>query len=377
MANSVLTLQNIAREMLPLLKENLVAPMTMNMDYSEDFIGKGAEILVEKPAVFVADEFGGNINLQDVNEKSVLVKMDTIADVSFACSAKELALSMTQFKTKYLKSAASAIAQKINQDGLALYKSIPYFTGAAGTTPDALEDFANAEKILNDNLAPMGERSAIWSTAAKAKFQVLDAIVGADKSGTTAALRLGSIGDVAGFQNYMSQAVKTHTAGGYTALADVTITTGAAAATSIVLTSTAAASTATLLEGDLLTLDGNQYVVTADTAAAASGVVTVAIYPALEKAFGDMTAVTVAFADVSAGAHVANLVYNKDAFIFVTRPLDLPGDKEAYVVSDAESGLSLRVVMGYDMTTKKSTMSIDILYDYVTAYEELAAVVLG
>jgi len=353
--------------------------MTVNLDYSDAFVGKGDTIIVEKPAVFVADEFGSTINLQDVTEPSVAVKMETIADVSFAFTAKEKALTMPKFRTKYLVSAARAIAEKVNADGLGLYKDIPYFTGTAGTTPDALEDFALAEKGLNDNKAPMEERTAVWDTAAKAKFQVLDAIVHADKSGTTEALRRGAIGEVAGFKNLMSQAVKVHTAGGYTALADVTITTGAAGASSIVLTSDAGSSTATLLKGDLFTLDGGQYVVTADTAAAIAGVVTVEIYPALPVAFGDMTSVTVAFADVSARAHVANLAYQKDAFIFVTRPLDDPSSEgvNSYVTRDPESGLSLRVTSQYDITTKKTTMSVDFLYEYVTAYEELAEVVLG
>ena len=377
MPNTILTVQEIARELLPLLKENLVMPKTVNTNYSAEFIGKGDTIIVEKPAVFVADEFGESINLQDIKERSVAVKMDKIADVSFTIGAKAFALSMPAFKTKYLNSAAVAIAAKVNQDGLNLYKDIPYFYGVSGVTPDAIKDFTQARKVLNNNKAPMTNRFGIWDPEADAAFLELDAILNADKSGTTAALRAGAIGDVVGFQNFMSQAVKTHTAGLYTALADVTITTGAAAATSIVLTSDAETSTAKLLKGDIFTLDGNQYVVTADTAAATSGVVTATIYPALPVAFGDMTAVTVAFADVSAKAHTANLVYNKDAFIFVTRPLELPMDKEAYVVTDSESGLSMRVVIGYDQSTKSTTLSMDMLFDYVTAYEELAARVLG
>lgn len=375
MANNFITMQNIAREILPLLKENLVMPMTVNRDYSQDFIGKGDTILVEKPAVFVADEFGGTINLQDITETSVAVKMDKIADVSFKISSKDLALSMPQFRTKYLESAALAIAEKINRDGLKLYKDIPYYYGVSGTTPDSLEDFAQAEKILNDNKVPMDQRFAVWDTAAKAKFQILDAIVHAEKSGTTAALRQGAIGDVAGFMNLMSQAVQTHTAGAYTSLADVTITAGAAGATTITLTSAAGTSTDTLLDGDIFTLDGNQYVVTADTAAAVAGVVSVNIYPALEKAFGDMDSVAVTFADQSAGAHVANLAYHPKAFIFVTRPLDLPPGVEGYVTS--YEGITLRVTLDYNQTTKETTMSIDTLYDYVTAYPELAARVLG
>ena len=68
---------------------------------------------------------------------------------------------------------------------------------------------------------------------------------------------------------------------------------------------------------------------------------------------------------------------NKDAFIFVTRPLPTAPGVESYVTVDPESGLSMRVTMGYNMTTKVTTMSIDMLYDYVTAYPELATRILG
>ena len=380
MANTIVTMQNIAREVLIQLKENLIMPATINKSYSNDFINKGDTIQVEKPAVFVADEFGETINLQDVTESSVTVKMDTIADVSFAVTAKEKALSMPNFSTKYLKSAAQAIAEKVNQDGLSLYKDVPYFYGTAGTTPDALADIAGPRGMLNNQKAPMMDRNFAWSPDAETKLIQLDAIVNADKSGSTAALRAGAIGDVYGFTNYMSQAVKTHTAGGYTALDDVDITSGALGATSVKMESTAGASTAKLLKGDLFTVDGYQYVVTEDTAAAVSGdIAVVNIYPGLHAAFGDLDDATVTFADESAGAHVANMAYQKDAFLFVTRPLDDPSDAgvKSYVARDEASGLALRVTEAYDISTKKTTISIDMLYEYVTAYPELAVTVLG
>ena len=373
MANTILTVQEIAREMLPLLKEALVMPNTVNRNYSSEFVGKGDKIIVEKPAVFVADEFGTTINLQDISERSVTVTMDTLADVSFSISAKDFALKMPEFRTKYLKSAVQAIAEKVNQDGLALYKDIPYFYGTAGTTPDELKDIAQGRKVLNDNKAPIMDRYAVWDTAAESEFIILDSIVNAEKSGSTAALRAASMGDIFGFTNLMSQAVKTHTAGTFTAVT-TPLTNGTIAAGATTLTLDGGSGTETLLAGDLLQIGTEQFVVEAN-ATATSGAVSVTVYPAVSAEIADGTAVV--FPDKTAGAHVANLVYQRDAFIFVTRPLELPRDKEAYVVTDDESGLSMRAVIGYDQDTKKTTMSIDFLYDYVTAYEELAGVILG
>jgi len=373
MPNTILTVQEIAREMLPLLKEELVMPETVNRNYSSEYVGKGSKIIVEKPAVFVADEFGGTINLQDITEREVTVTMDKLADVSFKISAKDFALAMPAFKTKYLRSAVQAIAQKVNQDGLNLYKDIPYFYGVAGTTPDALADFTGPRKVLNDNLAPMGDRFCAWDTSADAKFLELDAIVGADKSGTTQALRDGSIGNIMGFKNYMSQAIKTHTAGTFTAVT-TPLTNGSIAAGATTLTLDGGVGTETIVAGDLIQIGTEQFVATAN-ATAADGAISVLVYPAVSAIITDGTAVV--FPDKTAKAHVANLAYQRDAFIFVTRPLELPRDKEAYVVTDSESGLSMRVVIGYDQSTKETTMSVDFLYDYVTAYKELACVVLG
>lgn len=381
MINNFIVMQNIARELLPLLKENLVMPATVNRNYSDDFIGKGNTIIVEKPAVFIADEFGGTINIQNIVEPSVAVKMDKIADVSFAIEQKELTLSMPEFKTKYLASAANSIAEKINRDGLSLYKRVPFFTGTAGTTPSTIDAFTEARKILNDNKVPLMDRYAAWDTAAEAKFLKLDAILNAEKSGSTEALRAGAIGNVVGFKNYMSQAIPTHTAGTYTALTDVKATVNIASNGQLTdrtpysvatLTSTAGASVGTLKAGDLFTVANKKYVVLEDVAAAVAGTTTAKIYPALKA---NITSQPVVFADVTAGGHTANLVYHKDAFIFVTRPLAPYPDKESYTVQN--EGWSIRVSMWSDPDTKKTKMSLDVLYDYVCAYPELAAIVLG
>ena len=261
---------------------------------------------------------------------------------------------------------------------------MPNFIGTAGTTPSTITAFTQARKILNDNKVPLMDRYAAWDTAAEAKFLELDAILNAEKSGSTEALRAGAIGDIVGFKNYMSQAVLTHTAGTFTSLADVTAVvaisnngqladrTPYSVAT---LTSTAGTSTGTLKAGDLLTIANKKYVVLEDVGAAAAGVTSAKIYPPLKEDIAAGSPATVVFADKTAAGHTANLAYHKDAFIFVTRPLEVAVGKQSYVTS--YEGITLRVTMDYDISTKETIMSIDTLYNYVCAYPELAAVVLG
>lgn len=285
MANTFLTCQEIARQALPLLHDNLVFPALTYKDYSGEFQAKGDTIQVRKPAKFTANEFNGTISTQDTTEGSVLVTLDKIADVSTVLTSKEMSLNIEDFTAQILQPAMMAIAEKINKDGLALYKDITNATGSAGTTPSTLADIAGAAKVLNQNKAPMEGRAAVWDAEALAAFQTLDAVVHAEKSGSTAALREGSIGRLLGVDNYMSQAVAND------------------------------------------------------------------------------------------GEYTANLMFHKNAFAFVNRPLEVARGAESYVTSF--NGLSIRVTMAYDISTKKQTLSIDCLYGYKTLYPELAVVVKG
>lgn len=384
MANEFLTAKEIAEQALPILQNNLVFPALINVDYSKTFAKKGDTIQVERPASFTAETFSTSISAQDVDPTPILVKLDTIADVSVTLTAKQMALNVDDLTRLVINPAMVAIAEKINSDGLNLYKYVPYWTGTSGTTPDGLDDFANASKILNTNKVPMSMRRAVWDPSAQAEFQVLDAIVGADKSGTTEALREGSIGRVMALDNYMSQVVKTHTAGLYSALADVTGTVDVDNNSTsdtlyglpysvVTLTSAAGASTATLLKGDLITLNDEQYTVLETTAAAASGVIaSCKIYPALSESITDKT---VTFPDVTAKAHVANLAFHRDAFAFVTRPLETLEDNKHYTINFG--GLTLRVTVDYSITTKSHTLSMDILYGFAPLYPDLACRILG
>ncbi len=213
MTNEFLTAQEIARQALPLLRENLVFPLLAYRDYENSFATFGDTIQVKRPPVYEANEFAGTIVAQEIQEDKVLVSLDKIADVSVEVSAKEMTLNLSSFTEQVIQPAAVAIAEKINQDGFQLYRDIPYTVGTAGTTPDDLADFAAARKELNIQKAPMGQRAAIWDPEADAKFNLIAAIVNAEKSGSSEALREGSIGRIQGLDNYMSQAVQYHEKG--------------------------------------------------------------------------------------------------------------------------------------------------------------------
>lgn len=384
MANSFLEAKLIAREALPMLSDNLVAPNLMYKDYSDTYQKQGDVIQVKRPNIFTANDFavGGAISVQDLNQFPVYVNLDQIADVSVELTAREMAMNFEDFNAEILQPAIIAIGEKINSVGLTLAKQVPYWTGTAGTTPATLAPIADAMRILDTNKTPQSMRRAIWDEYANAELLQLDTLVEQDKAGTSQALRESAMGRIYKFDNYMSQGVATHTAGGFTSLADVTAaitaannaidTTTGYTYSSAVLTSAAGAAVTKLLAGDLLTIDGKQKVVIEDTALAIAGVVTAKVYPA-EAA--NVAAGAVLFADVTAAAHVSNLAFHEKAFAFVTRPLSPARGVESYTAN--AGNLSLRVTFGYDVSSKKQTMSIDTLYGYATLYPELACQILG
>ncbi|MCF8012486.1 MAG: P22 coat protein [Clostridiales bacterium] len=378
MSNSFVTAKLIAQRALPILKDQIKFLPLVNRRYDSTFRKAGDTIQVIKPARYSTADGSSTIAsaYNDIDESAVEVELDTQRAVPFNLSSKELSLNADDLQRQVIMPAAVALAEKINDSLASLYVDIPYWVGTSGATPDGLDDLANINKMLNKNRAPRSERSFLMDWDAEAKFLQLETLAEVDKAGTNSALREAALGRVYGMLLAGDSDIQTHTAGGFAALDDVTITAGASGATSVELTSAGGVSTAKLLEGDVFSIDDYQFTVTADTDAASSGVVTVSIYPALPKAFGDFTSADVTFADVTAGAHEANLAFQRDAFCFATAPLaPAVGGADSYTVS--YDGLSIRVVQDYDIDTDGNKWRMDVLYGVKTLYPELAVRVLG
>ena len=376
MGNEFLSVKNIARTALPRLIENLVFPNLIYKDFSNDFeAGKGATVQVRKPVVLTASEFdaASGTSAQDVVEESVEVTLDKLATVDVEFSAIQRATNVDDLTRLFLEPAMIALAEKINSDGLGLYKDIKATGGTAGTTPDGLDDFANAAEVLDNNKVPTALRHGVWNAAAMAKFRQIGDIVNAEKSGTNEALRRGSIGNIFGIDNYMAQGVKTSSgttleAGG-TGATGVKVKTAVTADDDIILVSNASANatlTGAVKAGDIVTIGGKNYIVKTD-ATAASNELAITLTE-------NITVAANAAATVITG-NANNLVFHESAFAFVTRPLAAPAGVESYTTS--YNGISLRVTRGYDMKYKKEMLSMDVLYGYKTMYPEMAVRVLG
>lgn len=365
--NNILTVKQIARETLTRLTDNLVFPSLVYQDTGDETVcHPGDSVLIRRPVRLEAKEFDqtNGVDVQALVEDSVEVKLDCLATVDAAITAWD-AYDEDTIRRVFIEPAAAALAEKINRDGLALYKDIWQTAGEAGNAPDGLDDLANAAYALDKAHVPTDRRAAVWSPLATSRLKQIPAVVNAEKCGDTTALRTGSIGQVFGMDNYMSQAVVHHTAGSL-ANFDGTLTVGSADENTITLQSSTTLSLKSLSKGDLLQIEGQTYAVAANATGGSSGM-QVQITPAYTGATGKTVTVV--------PTHDANLVFHPHAFAFVTRPLSAPVGVESYVTT--WNGLSLRVVRGYDIRYKREMLSMDVLYGFKTVYPELAVRYLG
>jgi hypothetical protein len=383
MANSFNTMQTISDMTLPLLMDNIAfMPLITLGKYDSTFTKKkaGDAIQVTRPARVTAIDGTADISSSyaDFAETSVTITLDKIATVARKWTSKEQTLNMDDLQRLVVQPAVNALAEQVNADLLDLYKKVPYFYGVSGTTPDELADIAQARKILQDNRAPRDGRAFVMDNTAEAEFLVLDSLVEVDKSGTNSALRDAALGRVMGMMLVADNQVPTHTAGAYTALTDLTSNgIQAIGATTFNVESAAGTSTAAVVEGDIFTIEtgaaAGQYVCTA-AATAASGAIALTIFPGLLGATADTD--TVAFADETAGAHVPNLMFQKEAFTLASAPLEgaLGGANSSFT---SAHGMTITVTQDYDINTNTNLIRFDYLYGVQATMPDLAVIVLG
>ncbi|SDT22541.1 P22 phage major capsid protein family protein [Microterricola viridarii] len=213
MANKFLTPNVIAAQALATLYETTHMLPLVYTDVTSEFATQkiGNTINVRKPAVFEAKLFdrAQGIQPQDATEGDIPVVLDKIADVSFVVTSEDLTLEIEKFEEQLLTSAMGAISQHIDRAILGLRSTVTQTVGvAAGLEWDKPESLIDAGRILDINKVSPSDRYSVVGPTTKAKWLNTDLLKQADKSGSTEALRQGSIGkDLFGFESYWTQNV--------------------------------------------------------------------------------------------------------------------------------------------------------------------------
>lgn len=351
MGNTILTPDVIAKEALMQLESNLVMAGLVHRDYSKEFVNVGDTITIKKPAKFVAKNFLGQTEDQELSEGKTTVKMDRYRDITVPITSKEMTLDISDFSEQVVKPAMSAIAEAVDSDILAVGIQNAGNKVTISSTPE-IKDLANIGKALDKKKAPRDKlRNLVLGVDALYKYNTLTEFTDLSASGSSEALRDAVIGKAYTMNTYMSQNVpasSAETAGTVTAL-KVTGTKGGQELTATNVTPAAGK----FAVGDKIIINGYIYTVS-EAVTATSGSATVKVDEKLVETISTAVDAMPIIKEHSLGFH-------RNGLALVTRELELPAGAGKAAIASA-NGLSVRVVYGYDQDTKTDRISFDIIY---------------
>ncbi len=407
MSNSLLTDSVITKECLMELKNQLAFTRSVNRQYDGQFAQSGAKkgdtINIRTPSRYEVTD-SATLVIQDSADKSVALQLDTQSHVGLAFSNKDRALSVDDFKERYIKSAMTALANKVDYNGyLAMYKSIYNSVGvpSASALPSTLKGFTQAYAKLANCGAPLDELVGIIDPNVQSSlvnglsslFQSSEQIKNQYEKGV--------MGMAAGMKFKMSQNVVKHTAGAPVGTPAIKTSIAAEGAAAIELDGITGSITACYKVGDVIQIGGvyavnpqtkqstgelMQFVVTATTNSVSNEIAALPISPAmyLTGAYQnisayplDNAAVTLFGAATTYASVVApqNLVFHPDAFVLGTADLFLPPG--ATLANDKDAGLSLRMWSQGDITNDRMITRVDVLYGWKCVRPEFGCRVVG
>jgi len=273
------------------------------------------------------------------------------------------------------EASLDAVVKQVDDDLLLLYKDVYSASGAAGTTPFASTAAAwttGARKLLNQNLAPMNERTIVLDADAEANAVNLSAFQSLYASGDPGVIIEGEIGRKLGANWVLNQGVPSFTRGTLTGSPLINNASVAVGDTSVPMD--AGSLTGTVVVGDIFTVAGDtqQYVVTANATASGNALAAVSFAPAAKVAWADNAAVTFV------ASHTPNLAFQRGAFALATAPFETVDPSLGVMTQsfvDPLSGLTLRLEVSRQY--KQTRWEWDVLYGVKTVRAELAARIMG
>ena len=389
MANSVLTIDVIAKEAVTILDNELVMAKKVYRGLESEFgnamngYQAGATVSMRRPTDFTVRD-GATATNQDITEGSVSITVDKQKGVDFGFTSLELTLSIGELSERVIKPAMVQLANQIDADLHALYKYVPNWVGTAGQTINSYSDFAKAPERLDEYAVPTDGRCALLSPAdhwgllgSQTALYIQDAAKGA--------YRNGSLGMIGGVDTYMSQNVPTHTVGSdvTTVTVNQAITTSTTTYASVkdTMQQTITIAGGNLNAGDVFTIaDVNAVnpVTKADLGFAKQFTVisyssnTLVFYPAMiwtgafqnvkvTTGVTDLNTKAITAVGTAATSYRQNMVFHKNAFALAMVPLvSPPGAVD--VSRQSYKGTSIRLIPTYDGTNDVSNFRLDCLY---------------
>lgn len=354
------------------LREQAIMPRLVNRAYDSIAGEKGSTIDVPIPsAVSVGNVSPANTppSTSDQTPTVVNIALDQWKEAAFYLTDKDYLEAMSGFIPMQASEAVKALGNTIDSALLALYVDIYGWAGVAGTTPFAsgLSEYLDARKVLADQLAPMDPRYVVLDPSAEANALGLRAFQDASFGIGSEGIINGQMGRKLGATWVMDQNVPSQSVA-----ADLTGLINDAGAI------LAGATTLTVDDfstapgvGDIFSVAG----ITGTYTLSAATTTLLTFTPGLANGLptGDSNEVITV-----KGAHVANMVFHRDAFALAMRPFsgaDPLGLGTYQSAIDPVTGLVLRLEVSREH--KRTRFSYDVLYGVQTVRADLAARIAG
>lgn len=394
MPNTINTLKNapgvIAAMAAKMLSDKMQFVKTIDVADESDYGGKngynaGDTIYINKNARFIS---GTNADItsaiQDVTEEKVALVLNERRVTGIALTSAEIATDMAlkSWAKRILDPAVSEMAQKIEASFLdqavdATYNSV----GTAGSTVFDMDTILSAGQKIDEFACPdLDNRFVLLNPAAQRS--AVNANKGLFNNTTEVGKQYvkGRMGQGMGFEFLSNNLLPVQTNGN-----DVVFevrTTVATQGQSTLVVEALTANTGTVTKGTVFTIAGvnavhpitktdlgylQQFVVTANATADASGYATLSVSPAFYTT-GSLQNITAFPVDgaaitpvgVASTSYVQNLAYHKSAFRMASVSLVTPGGTDMAAEKTVD-GLTIRVIRDYDVLTDKLIMRLDFL----------------
>jgi hypothetical protein len=366
MANAWKSVDLIAAEALSVLTDELKITRMASRDKTADFMTRpngyavGDTVRIKTNPAYKAEEFSSSITTQDIRSSTRNMEIEKWYDVSVKMTSREKALELSDFTQEVIRPATVALAEKVEAyvatkilEGRGLYTSDDLLASAS--------DVALARKAANyQQLNPAG-RYALVNDTLEAKLLGQTWFNQSQTRGQpgVTTLQSGDMGRVMGIDWHGTGYFPESTLTAGTMVCVTNNDSGAANLIGMeVLTVDGQTASRTLKAGDRIQIAGVKRPLVVKTAIAdTTATAEVELTHPIDQIIPDNAAVTV----VGSGQALdfQGAIFDSDSIAVAMPLLDAPSDKPSFVLG--YDGISIRVVQGYDMTTKSDTLSLDLI----------------
>jgi len=363
----------IAAEALTHLEDALVIAPLCAKDKTSDFTNKangwkvGDTVSFRTNGEYTVDEFSTTISAQPISNSVRAMEIEKHLDISVQVTAAEAALDLDSFVEQVIRPATYKLAEAVDT-----YLGGKILAGAGAYYSTGL--FESAADIA------LARKAAILQQLSMNRFCLVDLDIEATLLGQTwfnqsqtrggdgeSTLRNADMGRVMGMDFYSSIAFPTESAAA-TVGTFVSTTNNDSGASNLIgdtvlLTDGCGVDTLTLVAGDRIVIAGVRRplintLVSADAGSATGDtVLELTLQDPITEIIPDGVAVTVLASGKDVQHHGA--IFDDKSLAIAFPMLDLPEDRVAATASN--NGVSIRIVKGYDLSTKTTTMSLDLL----------------